>query len=142
MHLSMNDVRHAMMSKLGIAFPELVVTGVQLEQPFDTPTLFVALPEVTHARELGNRCRRSFRFAIRYDNATLGEDDRFELLERLTLLLGRLEVGQAIATGTGMRIEVIEQALHFIVNYSFFVWEATEPIPKMEQLKQEELIHE
>lgn len=135
--ISINDVRHVVIRSLEEAFPNIQVSGEKIEPLLDPPRFFVQLLEPSHTQELGRRYRRNHPFVIRYVSPNGTNDEMYAMAEQLTTVLRQITVGGGAVVGTGMKFEIVDQVLHFHVNYTFLVWDEKPNDSMMGTLDQE-----
>ncbi|GMK45216.1 phage tail terminator family protein [Paenibacillus glycanilyticus] len=135
MQISINDVRHAVIQTLINEFPLIPVSGDDIKQVLEPPCFYVKLLESTHRLEPGNRYHRDFPFLILY-SGTDGNEDLYDVAERLTSSLQVIAVEGGPFNGANMRHQIVEGALHFNVDYSCTVSKEATNIPRMMTLQQ------
>lgn len=137
MEITINDVRYAVHNALDAAFPDIPISGEEINQELNPPRFFVRLLEPTHTQELGRRYRRDHPFVIRYFAPERANEDMYSMAEKLMPATQWIVVGGRQWPGQGMRFLIVDEVLHFFVTYSLLVWEQQPNDPKMQRLKQE-----
>ncbi|WP_039944490.1 phage tail terminator family protein [Thermicanus aegyptius] len=132
--VTINDVRYAVHSALDTAFPTIPIMGEEIKQGLTLPCFFVKLLEPEHTQELGRRFIRYHPFDVHYFAPERRNEDMYAMAERLTETLQWIAVAGRLVRGTGMRFEIVDEVLHFFVEYNFHVW-APKPVdPVMKAL--------
>jgi len=116
---------------LDTAYPGIPVSGEAVNPEFDPPHFFVELLESSHVQELGRRYRRAYPFVIRYISLVRTNDEMYAVAEQLTSVLQSILIGDRKYPGQNMRFQIIDEVLHFFVDYHMFVWNAAPDDPKM-----------
>lgn len=124
--VTINDVRYAVHAALDTVFPDIPILGEEIKQGLTPPCFFVRLLQPEHVQELGRRFYRYHPFVIRYYAVDRKNDAMYDMAEQLTSALQWITVGGQPVRGVGMRFEIIDEILHFFVEYNFHVW-ATQP---------------
>ncbi|MBB6632763.1 phage tail terminator family protein [Cohnella thailandensis] len=138
--VTINDVRYAVNAALNAAFPDVPIFGEEIKQQLSPPGFFVRLLEPAHTQELGRRYQRTHPFDVHYFAPERKNDDMYAMAEQLTSALQEIHVAGRPVRGTGMRFEVVDEVLHFFVNYNFQVWASPPDVPAMQTLNVREEI--
>jgi hypothetical protein len=138
--VTFNDVRYGVNAALDAAFPDVPIHGEEIKQQLNPPCFFVRLLEPMHTQELGRRNRRVHPFDVHYFAPARENDSMYDMAEQLTSALQTIQVGGRPVQGTGRRFEIIDEVLHFFVDYTLLVWEVKSIHPKMQTLEQKEVI--
>jgi hypothetical protein len=133
-----NDVRYAVHAALDTAFPDITIMGEEIKQGLNPPCFFVRFLEPEHTQELGRRYMRYHPMVVRYYAAERSNEDMYSMAEKLTSTLDWITVGGGLVRGIGMRFEIVDEVLHFFVEYNFHVWEDAPDVPKMKELDVQE----
>jgi hypothetical protein len=136
--VTINDVRYAVHAALDTAFPDIPIMGEEIKQGLTPPCFFVRLLEPTHTQELGRRYARVHPFDVHYFAPNRQNDDMYDMAEQLTTVLQQIEVAGRPIRGTGMRFEIVDEVLHFFVEYNFHVWAPKPEDPAMQTLDVQE----
>lgn len=137
MQVIFNDVRNSVIQALEEAFPNIPVSGEEINPLPDPPRFFVRLLEPTHTKELGQRYRREHPMVVQYFAVGGNNADMYDMAEQLTGVLKQITLGDYKKTGRAMRVQIIDDVLHVYVTYSFIVWEPSPDVPTMQTLSQE-----
>lgn len=135
--VTINDVRYAVNAALDTVFPDIPIMVEEIKQGLTPPCFFVKLLDPEHTQELGRRFFRYHPFVVRYFPVE-GNAEMYDMAERLTEALQWIEVGGRKVRGTGMRFEMLDEVLHFFVEYNFYVWAPKPDDPTMQVLDVQE----
>ncbi|MEF3309514.1 hypothetical protein PV433_11475 [Paenibacillus sp. GYB004] len=138
MLVTFNDVRIGINTVLDAAFPDIPVHGEEIKQDLEPPCFYVRLLGPAHTQELGRRFMRHHPFDIHYFAPGRDNDHMYAMAEKLTDVLQSIDVAGRPVTGYGMRFEIIDEVLHFFVEYKLHVWAPLPDDPKMQELEQKE----
>ena len=136
--VTFNDVRYAVHAALDAAFPDIPIHDEEIPQELKPPCFFVRLLEPEHTQELGRRFFRYHPFDVHYFAPDRSNTAMYEMAERLTEALQQIQVAGRPVRGTGMRFEIVDDVLHFFVNYDFHVWAPRPDDPAMGSLDVQE----
>jgi len=134
--VTFNDVRYGINAALNAAFPDIPIYDEEIKQNLTPPSFFVRLLEPAHTQELGRRFIRHHPFDIHYFAPGRNNDAMYAMAEQMTAALQQIVVAGRPVQGYGMRFEIIEEVLHFFVDYKFLVWREEPTGPKMQTLEQ------
>lgn len=137
LEVTVNSIRDGVILAINNLFPETYVFGEYIDQDFEAPCFYVKLLTVSHDHELDRRYKRSNSFDIHFFPA--GPDynlNAHNMAENLYVALARVNIDGAIYKGTKMSHEIVDNVLHFFVDYNFLVTTPKNEI-KMQTLKQE-----
>ncbi|GIQ63632.1 hypothetical protein PACILC2_22000 [Paenibacillus cisolokensis] len=138
MNVTINDVRYAVHAALDAAFPDVPIAGEEIKQNLSPPCFFVRLLGPAHAQELGRRYMRYHPFDVHYFAEDRSNAAMYDMAERLTEALQWIVVAGRPVLGTGMRFEIVDEVLHFFVEYNFHVWAPRPDDPAMQTLDVQE----
>lgn len=136
--VTINSVRHAVHAALDTAFPGIPILGEEMKQGLIPPCFFVRLLEPEHVQEMGRRFARFHPFVVRHYAVDRSNDAMYDMAEQLTSVLQQIEVGGRPVRGLGMRFEIVDEVLHFFVEYNFHVWLPRPDDPGMASLDVQE----
>ncbi len=136
--VTINSVRYAVHAALDAAFPSIQIMGEEIKQGLNPPCFFVRFLEPMHEQELGRRFYRYHPFVIRYYAVDRKNDAMYDMAEQLTEVLQRIMIRDRPVRGTGMRFEIVDEVLHFFVEYNFHVWAPRQNDPAMASLDVQE----
>lgn len=106
-----------------------------VEQGLNTPCFFIFSLKPSSKQLIGNRYDRKYPFDIHYfpkDENSRNEIN--EVIERLYLAFEYIEVDGDLVRGTSMNAEIIDNVLHFFVDFNMIVKKEKEPIETMGSL--------
>ncbi|MED1790336.1 hypothetical protein P4V47_23205 [Brevibacillus laterosporus] len=129
--ITINDVRNAVMSAIKKAYPTAKVYGERLPQGFKEPCFFVLMLEGSQDKELDRRYKRFHPFDIHY--FTSSNSERYEVAERLIEVLELIDLKGKPIRGIKMRHTIVDDVLHFFVDYNFHVVRPKPTVPKMQR---------
>ncbi|QOS98112.1 hypothetical protein JNUCC42_16495 [Brevibacterium sp. JNUCC-42] len=129
--ITINDVRHAVMIALEKEFPHVELYGEQLPQGFEEPCFFVLMLEGSQDKELDRRYKRFHPFDIHY--FTSSNSERYEVAEKLADVLELIELQGKPIRGSKMRHTIVDDVLHFFVDYNFYVVRPKPTVPTMQK---------
>lgn len=136
--VTFNDVRYAVHAALDAAFPNIPIHDEEIPQELKPPCFFVRLLEPEHVQELGRRFFRYHPFVVRYFAQDRSNTAMYDMAERLTEVLQQIVVAGRPVRGTGMRFEIVDDVLHFFVEYNIHVWSSRPDDPAMGSLDVQE----
>lgn len=137
--VTINDIRSAVFRKLAERFPDIKRFGEEIKQGFQAPCFFVKLFPVEHTRELDRRYFRVHSFDIHYFPASeYSNEEMHNVAEQLYDALEYITVSDIPCRGIRMRHEIVDEVLHFFVEYNFHVWTPRPDDPVMQTLNVEE----
>jgi hypothetical protein len=131
--IAINDIRQAVRAVLAECFPDIPVLD-GLPEAASPPYFVVQLLESGHTQELGRRYLRQYPFSIRYVDPDAGDDERYDVADKLSDALQWIEADGRPVRGTGMKFRIEDQVLHFAVEYRVRVWKPVRPDPAMQTL--------
>ena len=114
---------------------EVAVYKEPVEQGESTPCFFVYLQTSNQKKMLGKRYFLEQKFAIHYHPCTTNKNSEiFDTIESLSIALEYMTLEGDLIRGTKMNYEVVDNILHFLVNYNFYVYRELETIDVMESM--------
>ncbi|WP_339295920.1 DUF6838 family protein [Paenibacillus sp. FSL W7-1279] len=128
-----DQLTHAVMKKLKDTFGWKVYG--KNRQGLTEPCFIVLLLNADHGRIQGRRYGQNHYFNVHYFSAT--NEDFISIASQLLDVLEWIEIDGMKFRGTGMNFEVIDDVLHFFVDYNYHVMRVKEPGIKMKQMEQE-----
>lgn len=136
--VTINNVRYAVHAALDAAFPDIPILGEEIKQGLTPPCFFVRLLQPEHAQELGRRYIRYHPIVVRYYAVDRANAAMYDMAEQLTSVLQQIIVAGRPVRGIGMRFEIVDEILHFFVEYNFHVWAPKPDDPGMASLDVQE----
>lgn len=137
--VTVNSIRDGVILALSLLFPDMDIYGEKIPEGFEAPCFFVKLLTAGQDKEIDRRYKRSYAFDIHF--FPKGHDynrEGHEMAERLYDALRMVSIDGALYRGTGMNHEIVDDTLHFLVDFNIRVAEQKQENPKMKILKQEE----
>lgn len=116
---------------------EYTIYTENVEQGLEAPCFFIFSLKPSNKQLVGNRYDRKYPFDIHYfpkeeENCN---NEINEVTERLYTALEYITVDENLVRGTNMNAEVVDDVLHFFVNFNMIVKKDTEPIDTMGSLE-------
>ncbi len=110
----------------------------EVRQDLRKPCFFILCINPTNRVFLGKKYFRTNQFCIHYFPESRNDVRREcnDTAERLMSCLKWLTVFGKQVMGTKMEYEIVDDILHFFVNYDMYVYQKKEPLPTMEELKE------
>nr|DAL93838.1 MAG TPA: tail completion protein [Caudoviricetes sp.] len=114
---------------------EYTIYTENVEQGLDEPCFFIFGLKPSNKQLVGNRYKRTYPFDIHYFPK---DEDNYnneinEVTERLFTALEYITV-DGLVRGTNMNAEIVDNVLHFFVDFNMIVRKEVEPIPTMGSL--------
>lgn len=135
--ITINDVLDGVVQALSTHFPDVAVDDEKRDANSQSPFFYVELFSVTQTQELHVRYKRAHRFDILYRSDNSSQRDMHAVAEQLYDFLETIVVNGKPIRGTGMRHEIVDQELHFFIDYDFLVTKPVAQGSKMRNLEQE-----
>jgi hypothetical protein len=138
--VTVNSIRDGVISALDAAFPTIPISGEEIKQNLNPPCFFVKLLTGSQTALLGRRRRRSNSVDIHY--FAVGDANRLmhEMAENLYKDLELIDIEGKKYRGTNMTHEIVDEVLHFFVDYNFHVLRDVAEDPSMQTMAQEGFI--
>ncbi|MGE7623601.1 phage tail terminator family protein [Viridibacillus sp. NPDC096237] len=132
--MQINDVVTAIAIKLHDTFGDnYTIYTESIEQGFQEPAFFIALLEPNLKQAIGNRYHKTIPFDIHYFGK--GNMDAHITADKLMCDMEYIQcLNGDLLRGTKMRANLIDDVMHFFVNYNMHVYKEKEAIPMMEEL--------
>ncbi|OOM82327.1 hypothetical protein CLPUN_02960 [Clostridium puniceum] len=102
-----------------------------VKQGLEEPCFFIFSLKPSNKQLVGNRYKRNYTFDIHY----FPEDEsnyNNEITERLFMALEYITLDSGLIRGTNMNAEIVDNVLHFFINYNMIV---RKDIPKEDPMK-------
>lgn len=142
--VTINSVRDGIILVLDSHFPTVPVMDEEIKQglneagDLNPPCFFVKLIDGMQNQQLGNRYRRVHSFDIHYFAVGRKNRDMHDMAEQLYDNMDLIVIDGVSFRGTGMNHEIVDEVLHFFVDYTFRVKRDAPVVPDMQTLEQEE----
>ena len=114
----------------------------EVKQDLRKPCFFILCINPANKLFLRKRYFRTNQFCIQYFPESRNNKRREcnDTAERLMTCLKWLKILGKPVMGTNMEYEIVDDILHFFVNYDVYVHRKEEPIPKMEELEKKIIV--
>lgn len=136
-----DEIRKAILRKINtFRDKDTKIYSETIEQGFLEPCFYIKEVNSSQNRELGNRYKREHLYDIHYfpnPNSPTKNVDMRAMAEILYDQMEYIELEGRPLMGLDMSHEIIEGILHFFVRYPVHLYKETEPVPVMENLKQQ-----
>ncbi|GGD95127.1 phage tail terminator family protein [Paenibacillus nasutitermitis] len=136
--VTINRIYEGLVAHLEELFPEIDIYGEDGAGDGQPPCIIVKLAKVVQSQELNNRYRRMHTFDIAYKPAGGTAGEISDIAERLYEHLALIGIEGARYHGTNMKHEVVENMLHFAVDYTFPVIKEQPREPLMQSMQVKE----
>lgn len=133
MPVTVNDVRNGVIAALDALFPTVKIHGEKIKQGITGPRFFVKLLTTGQFRGINRRYRRGHSFNIRYFGQS--NEEFHTTAETLYNGIEYINVPGGSVRGTNMQHEIVDDVLHFFVDYDFYVIREKTRETKMKTLK-------
>lgn len=121
---------------------EVTIYKEDVPQDLREPSFIITHLITLNSAKLPNRYLRKQSFNIKYfpKSKNNSKSEMYEVAEKMLVALEYInvlhnETFDNLCRGTKMQYEIVENILHFFVNYDFFVKQETQPDEYMENLK-------
>lgn len=108
-----------------------------VEQGLDEPCFFIFSLKPSSKQLAGNRYERKYPFDIHYfpkDEDNINNEIN-EVTERLFTALEYISIDSGLIRGTNMNAEIVDNVLHFFINFNMIIRKEIEKDPYMEELE-------
>ncbi len=130
-----NDIISSIILKLDTLFGEdSVIHRESIEQGFKSPCFFVKMLTTSHKLVLNNRYFFRHSFDIHYFPGDGKKNAEMYLAGDKLYNLEYISNGNDLIRGTGMRYEIIDDVLHFFVQYNYYAYLSKEEAEKMQSI--------
>lgn len=127
-----NDLINNIAIKLNSVFDsDYKIYTESVKQGLVEPAFSIVLLQAEQTPRIPNRYFRTYPFDIHYFPKTKTKNEMYEVGEKLLI---EMEYLDNLCRGTKMRYEVIDDVLHFFVNYDLFVKKQVEEVESMAEL--------
>lgn len=132
---TVNDVRDGLFTKLKQIYPASKVTGEEIKQGLGSSQFFVKLITTGQSRGIDRRRRRVHSFDVRFFGET--NEEMHRIAEALYAGLEQINTPSGTIRGAAMRHEIVDEVLHFFVDYTAHVMIDRPSGVKMNSMEQE-----
>lgn len=137
-----NSIINGIAVKLNYAFgSDYRIYKENIEQGFEEPCFSIVLLQSDTSAKLPNRYLRQNSFDIHYfpKSTTDAKNEMYSVAEKLMIELEYITVNHNaldnLSRGSRMRYELVDNVLHFFVNYDFFIKKTMDEVDHMESLE-------
>nr|DAF76096.1 MAG TPA: tail completion protein [Caudoviricetes sp.] len=120
---------------------EYIIHTENVEQGLEEPCFFIFSLNPSSKQLVGNRYERKYPFDIHFfpntelvDGVSTINNQINEVTERLFTALEYITVDNSLVRGTSINAEIVDNVLHFFINFNMIVKKETEPIDTMGSL--------
>ena len=120
---------------------EYIIHTENVEQGLEEPCFFIFSLKPSSKQLVGNRYERKYPFDIHFfpdtelvDGISTINNQINEVTERLFTALEYITVDNSLVRGTSINAEIVDNVLHFFINFNMIVKKETEPIDTMGSL--------
>lgn len=116
---------------------EYTIYTEDVEQGLENPCFFIFSLKPSNRQLAGNRYERKYPFDVHYfpkseDNCN---NEINEVTERLFTALEYITLDSGLIRGTNMNAEIVDNVLHFFINFNMIVKKEIPKDPYMEELE-------
>ena len=118
-----------------------IIHTENVEQGLEEPCFFIFSLKPSSKQLVGNRYERKYPFDIHFftdtelvDGISTINNQLNEVTERLFTALEYITVDNSLVRGTSINAEIVDNVLHFFINFNMIVKKETEPIDTMGSL--------
>ncbi|CAI3675084.1 putative phage protein [Clostridium neonatale] len=118
-----------------------IIHTENVEQGLEEPCFFIFSLNSSSKQLVGNRYERKYPFDIHFfpstelvDGVSTINNQINEVTERLFTALEYITVDNSLVRGTSMNVEIVDNVLHFFINFNMIVKKETAPIETMGSL--------
>ncbi|WP_138751804.1 phage tail terminator family protein [Paenibacillus sinopodophylli] len=145
--VTVNSIRDGLIAALDTHFPDIPILGEEIKQGLDggfdieEPCFFVKQIIMQQNALLGPRSQRSQTFDIHFFADDNKNRSMHNMAEHLYEHLEWIVVDGVKYRGTGMNHEIVNEIMHFNIDYKLHVVRQQAQDPTMQTMKQEVRIH-
>ena len=115
---------------------EYTIYTEDVEQGLEEPCFFVFSLKPSSKQLAGNRYERKYPFDIHYFPKSEDSNNEInEVTERLFTALEYISIDSGLIRGTSMNAEIVDNVLHFFINFNIIVKKEIPKDPYMEELE-------
>lgn len=135
----LNNLIDAIAIKLNLEFGDgFAIHKEQVKQGLKEPCFFIMLLTSNQKQVIGKRYFREHPFDIHYFPSTRDKNTEcLDVVDKLNDAMEYITVDGDLVRGTKMSHEIVNDVLHFFVNYDLFVYKEPEVADHMEDLSVE-----
>lgn len=133
--ITINDVRDGIIAAIKSKHPASSVYDEEIKQGLRPNSFRVKMLTGDQRKLMGRRHRRAHSFDVHYFSDS--DTEQQTTAEGLYGALGYIETPAGKVRATNMQHELVDDVLHFFVDYDFHVMREKDPETSMKTLKQE-----
>lgn len=132
----LNKIIDSISLKLNLEFGDAYeIYKESVEQGLKEPCFFIFLLTANQTQVIGKRYFREQPFDIHYFPSTKDRNTEFlDVVDRLNDALEYITMDTDLIRGTKINYEIVDDVLHFFVNYNFHVYKEPVAVDPMESL--------
>ena len=127
-----NDLINGISKKLHNAFGYKIYKE-NIKQGLVEPCFSIVVLEVEETAQLPNRYFRQYPFDIHYFSKN-GKAECYAVAEKLLIELEQINVLDNVVQGSKIKYEIVDDVLHFFVNYNLFIKKETVKVNAMDAI--------
>lgn len=133
---NINDLTDAMIISLDEKFPGLTAYDEKIKQGFEEPCFFIKILTSGQDKELNNRYKKRVLYDIHYfsDKEDINTDCN-DVADKLYCILENINVNGRWYRASKMTHEIIDDVLHFNLQFDYHVVKSSQGPSKMNKLK-------
>ncbi|MGL5512133.1 MAG: phage tail terminator family protein [Sporomusa sp.] len=133
----LNDIIDGISIALDAEFPDYQIYIDDIEQGMKTPCFLIVNLLNRETQKLDNRYLREHSFNVHYfpENITNPRREVTTVGMQLFDVLEYITVNGSLVRGTSRRHEIVNDVLHFFVDYNVYIHKLKDPAPYMETLE-------
>lgn len=119
-----------------------IIHTENVEQGLEEPCFFIFSLKPSSKQLVGNRYERKYPFDIHFfpdtelvDGISTINNQLNEVTERLFTALEYISIDSGLIRGTNMNAEIVDNVLHFFINFNMIIRKEIEKDPYMEELE-------
>lgn len=129
-------ISQALDSELNADDEEYTIYTEDVEQGLEEPCFFIFSLKSSSRQLVGNRYERKYPFDIHYFPKSEDSNNEInEVTERLFTALEYISIDSGLIRGTNMNAEIVDNVLHFFVDFNMIVRKEIPKDPYMEELE-------
>lgn len=135
----MEEIKKAIIKRLTTAFPAANTYGEQIKQGFKEPCFFVQQIDGAQLRGIDRQYNRTAVFDVHYfpDGASLkAKEECNAMAAQLYDVLEYVRWQDDLFRGLNLRHEVVDDVLHFFINFNVRMRRVVPQPPKMQAMEQ------
>lgn len=129
-------ISQALDGEFNLENEEYIIYTEDVEQGLEEPCFFIFSLKPSSKQLTGNRYDRKYPFDIHYFPKSEDSNNEInEVTERLFTALEYISIDSGLIRGTSMNAEIVDNVLHFFINFNMIVKKEIPKVPYMEELE-------